>query len=348
MDLTIRSAEILKDKMPKVQRDCQSQVTDLINKLYSWRDESHRQMSDIISYHSRSIDEGFNNLFEEFSHLQAQVSTLRKERGFLLESVDNLNHQIGQMNDKVMLAEPEQDSVDLGASDVETPNIREEFVQPPSIRNESKDKVKAREIGYILEQCAKQQSKRNPTDDQNHFNDSTGNELDNADVNDGVKEENEDSSLAVGNAVELQDNKISTQQKLQNKRNSHGEDPKVKCEQCPFETSWKQALNRHIRNVHDRIRSHVCGECGYSFAEKSTLRHHVEGVHKKIRKHVCEECGFSATQKSNIRTHMRAVHSLGSEKTEKMFHCEDCNYFTKGIKNFRRHRESVHRLKIWA
>ena len=81
MDLTIRSAEILKDKMPKVQRDCQSQVTDLINKLYSWRDESHRQMSDIISYHSRSIDEGFNNLFEEFSHLQAQSQPYERRGG---------------------------------------------------------------------------------------------------------------------------------------------------------------------------------------------------------------------------------------------------------------------------
>ena len=210
MDLTINSAETFKDKMPKVQRDCQRQVTDLINKLCSWRDESHRQMSDIISYHSRSIDEGFNNLFEEFTHLQAQVSTLRKERGILLKSVDNLNQEIGQMNAKVLLAESEQDSVDLGAPDVDTPNIRN-FVQPPSIHNETEDIENSRAKEDILDQCAQQQSKKNPIDDQNilirYLNDSTGKEVDNVNANDSIQEENEESkpsSLAVGNATELQ------------------------------------------------------------------------------------------------------------------------------------------------
>ena len=93
--------------MTKGQTDCHRQVRGLIQKLSSWRDESHRQMSNILSSHIRSIDVGFNGLVEEFSDMQAQVLVLRKERNGLLETVDNLNNEIMQMGAKLTLAEHE-------------------------------------------------------------------------------------------------------------------------------------------------------------------------------------------------------------------------------------------------
>ena len=295
-------------------------------------------------------------MVEEFSDLQAEVSLLGKEKEVLLKTIDNLNHEIKEMNAKVLLAEPEKVSEDLGASDVGISHIKEEFVEPPRIHIETGDGDKSIEKGDILDQCAEQPSIRYPMDVQNNWNDSTVNELNNVYVNDKVnskmgkskmrQEENEESNLAICNAVELQDIKTSKKQKLPNKRYSLKGDTKLKCEQCPFETSWKQALNRHKKAVHDRIRNHVCGECGYSSSEMGTLRHHVEGVHEKIRKHVCEECGFAATQKSNLKSHKRSVHSLGSKKTDKKFQCRECSYITNRIDAFRRHRGSVHKLRI--
>ena len=99
------STEQFMHKMTSGQTNCQNQVRVLIQKLSSWRDESHRQMSNIVSSQSRSIDKGFNDLVEEFSDLQAQVSVLRKERTVLLETVDNLNNEIRQMGAKLNLAE---------------------------------------------------------------------------------------------------------------------------------------------------------------------------------------------------------------------------------------------------
>ena len=101
------STENLTHKMTKGQTDCHSQVRGLIQKLSSWRDESHRQMSNILSSHIRSIDVGFNGLVEEFSDMQAQVLVLRKERNGLLETVDNLNNEIMQMGAKLTLADLE-------------------------------------------------------------------------------------------------------------------------------------------------------------------------------------------------------------------------------------------------
>ena len=162
MDLTIKSSEILRDRMPEVQRDCQSQVTKLIDKLYSWRDESHRQMSEILDYHRKGIDESFNNLFEEFSHLHGQVSTLREERGKLLMSVDSLNKDIGKLNAKVLNTHAKQNSVVLGSS---PPTVREEPLEMLKIHKKVKNKDKGKDD--IMDQYSEPQRKVYPQDIKN-------------------------------------------------------------------------------------------------------------------------------------------------------------------------------------
>ena len=60
-------------------KKCQSEVRAVFEKLTSWRDDSHRQFSDIIKSHSSSISEGINDLVEEVSELKAELSVIRKE-----------------------------------------------------------------------------------------------------------------------------------------------------------------------------------------------------------------------------------------------------------------------------
>ena len=86
--------------MRKGQIDCQRQVRDLIEfacdlieQLSSLRDGPQKVLSDILSSHCMSIDNAFDNLVEEFSNLQVQVSELRKERTVLLETLDNLRNE---------------------------------------------------------------------------------------------------------------------------------------------------------------------------------------------------------------------------------------------------------------
>ena len=422
MDLTNNPAEILRYKMPEVQRDCQSQVTKLIEKLCSWRDESHRQMSDIISYHRNGIDESFNNLFEEFSHLQAQVSTLREERDILLKSEEN--HKTLKRNAKLGLADTDQAGIIFAAT---APDIKKELSRPLKVHDGTKNKdisvgkrvptdglaqqqnktypkdgqlshsfvnrlnywlghndKKTDEMtgfntdnprnqdvlvdttstnsetsgeekpiieGHILDDSTHEHGKAHSINEQYQINDATEMPLEKGDMRSRVKEENEQANHEMGDIIELQNSQSSKQSKLEKKRNNRGEkrlEKKVKCEQCPFVTVWKTALNRHIKTVHYKIRDHVCGFCGNSFAYKTTLQDHEAAIHTKVRKHVCKQCGFAAAQKSNIRTHMKAAHGFGYDESEQILHCDKCDYFTKGIKNLRRHRGSIHKVEAFA
>ena len=93
-------------------KDFQSEIRVLFEKLTSLREESHRQFSDIINSHGGSISDGINDLFAEVSNLQDELSVVRKERNVLLETVDNLNGEIRQLNSKLTMAhslpEPEE------------------------------------------------------------------------------------------------------------------------------------------------------------------------------------------------------------------------------------------------
>ena len=87
--------------MGAVQRDCQSMVDNLFEKLFSWREESHRQFSDIICSNRGIISEGINDLVKEVNELEGKLIVISKERKVLLETVDNLNGEIKKLNTKV-------------------------------------------------------------------------------------------------------------------------------------------------------------------------------------------------------------------------------------------------------
>ena len=112
--------------MPQAQDDCPSQVLDIIKELSVWKDESHKQMSIIMSSHSSIVNKGFNDIGLEFSNLQAKVTTLTKERSVLLNTIQNLNNQITQMGTKLRLTESE--AQDLDRSQTDDTGIEEECV----------------------------------------------------------------------------------------------------------------------------------------------------------------------------------------------------------------------------
>ena len=99
-------------KMSMAPQDCQREVRVVFEKLTSLREESHRQFSDIINSHSGSISKGINELVQEVSDLKAKLSVNSKATNVLLETIDNLNGEIRQLNSKLTivhtLPEPEE------------------------------------------------------------------------------------------------------------------------------------------------------------------------------------------------------------------------------------------------
>ena len=59
------------------QRDCQSEVRDVFEKLGSFRDESIRQLSSIINSHRSSISKGIDELVKEVGHKALDLGHLR-------------------------------------------------------------------------------------------------------------------------------------------------------------------------------------------------------------------------------------------------------------------------------
>ena len=43
------------------------------------------------------------------------------------------------------------------------------------------------------------------------------------------------------------------------------------------------ALKKHIRNVHEGLRSKVCNFCGKTFKESHHLKNHIKGVHEGLK-----------------------------------------------------------------
>ena len=149
----------LMQKMTQCQIDCHNQVRDLIQVLSSWQEEAHRQMSSILSSHSKQIDMGFNGLVEEFNDLHAQISVLREDRNGLLETVANLNDEIRQMGAKQNLGEHDVQEDDNFEVDIQ--EMKMEYVASLKIPDENVAGAKIVVSEDILEESLDKQDKRN-------------------------------------------------------------------------------------------------------------------------------------------------------------------------------------------
>ena len=368
-----------KSNMTKGQIDCQSQVKDLIEKLSSWRDESHRQMSDIISSHSGSINKGFNDLSEEFSDLKANVFILRKERNVLLETINNLNGEIRQMSARFPLAEPEDHKFDSSEEDIT--DIKEEWVESPRIHSEASNEEEYIDYGDISDERA-QHKNRYPTDDHA----SSGNELDDVDVNDSVHVDvtqvNDVGPMLEQGETQQNEGKCDKESTLK-PPNCTIESTEFVCKVCNFAFSTNENLEIHSKNIHSKLGLNVshednedskeggdlatidirmikdtkmsmhqklkcnrgdeklkCEQCPYQSLQKSALKRHIMAVHDKIRNHTCDECGYATSTKSTLKKHWDAVHNMGDKK----FKCENCPYSSAQRTNLKYHMISVHNM----
>ena len=53
------------------------------------------------------------------------------------------------------------------------------------------------------------------------------------------------------------------------------------CDQCKYSTSYKTALTRHIKTVHEKIRNLECEFCDHRFSQKGHLSVHLSSKHGK-------------------------------------------------------------------
>ena len=313
-------------------------------------------MSNIIISHIRSVGKGFNDLAEEFSDLQGQVSVLRTERNVLLETINNLNGEIRQMSAKLPLAEPEVQEFD--SSEVDITDVKEECVESLGIKSETEVGEKCIYYGDVLDESVKQKN-RYPID--NHV--SVVHEWDNVDDNNSVHiaQEKVVRSNLYQEETKQNQSKFSKKTILNPPKDTFNSEIFV-CKVCNFTFSTSKNLRIHMNNVHsnfeqskvskvdneesmeqvnavhDNARSHVCEECGYASLRKSMLKRHWDAVHNKgEKKHKCEKCPHSSASKCNLRVHINRVHDKIRNHA-----CNECEYTSLFKDSVKRHWDAVH------
>nr|XP_008196557.1 PREDICTED: zinc finger protein 335 [Tribolium castaneum] len=116
------------------------------------------------------------------------------------------------------------------------------------------------------------------------------------------------------------------------------------CSHCPYTTSWKSNLRKHIVSRHtssDQIKWLQCSQCSYRGKTRDYLKCHLIHVHNiSVKWYNCPQCPFKAKIKRLLDRHLTLTHT-DSEKIQ-WFQCEQCPYKARFSANLKQHKLSKH------
>ena len=80
---------------------------------------------------------------------------------------------------------------------------------------------------------------------------------------------------------------------------------------CPECNTLVRNIDEHMRNIHtlDKDKAFVCKDCGKGFILRKCLDKHIMNVHLKLRPYNCRYgCEFAYNDSSNRNAHERKTH----------------------------------------
>ena len=82
------------------------------------------------------------------------------------------------------------------------------------------------------------------------------------------------------------------------------------CTVCRKEFATKWSLNRHISEIHEKVKEFECQEndCDAIFSQKQALDKHIKTVHQGEKIFQCSYCDKLCTQTGNLKQHIDTVH----------------------------------------
>ena len=370
------------DKVPAQEHheDYQNEAREVFQKLCLWREESHKQLSDIIDAHNTSLIKGINDLVERVDELQTELMVIKKERNVLLETVDHLNIEIRHHGAQIPNADPpdkhsQHDIQAMDSSEVEVPNTIVQDIESQIIKDEPdyEDSLEHNQSDQnIIEHSNNHATSDGRTEVPGTYDDQRRTKKDGTKSKDGTSNQKKDAYQA------------------HNPRKGNEE---FVCPECSFAFSTSYNLRVHLKNVHptmevveeipsddDLLREHSdpprtedkvaltemkiasedslletnkrlnknerfrCEQCPYGASRRCDLNRHIKVVHDKIRNHACEECDYTTSSKGDLDRHRRTMH-----KRMKNHACEECDYTASDKGNLNKHIKAVHdRIKNHA
>ena len=251
-----------------------------------------------------SIDNAFDNLVEEFSNLQVQVSELRKERTVLLETLDNLR------NESLHSVKLPSNSADL---EVQENDSFEDTIPAIKLNSVEENAVYTDDEDPLHPVLVKSRTKREHGD-----------------------ESMEQSNHSIQENVKVKVAKMTMIQKFWDKGSRH---MTYTCEECGYASPRKSMVRRHWDSVHNKgMKKYKCQHCTYSAAQTGQLKSHMITVHKMGDIFKCEKCPYSSTRGDMLKRHWDALHNMGNKR----FKCEECPFSSAEKQRLKEHIVSVH------
>ena len=315
----------LDDQNSTIQKDSLSEVGEFFQNLTSWskeRAESQRQLDSLVSLYNCSFYKCINGLIEEVGDLKAKHSAIVKERDNLHKTVIKQSNEIGQLKAKLPTVQilpdaeenPEQETQGADSQNSHIP--KEEHHDNEEHVEKRNDKVSCQVSSF---EETMENEKKNPINTQNNLDLS----LFNMSSDGNVKHKKD---------VFMKD-EITKEQPILDKET----DKNFKCDRCPYETTLKGHLVRHI----SRHKSHFCDQCPYTATAKPKLKEHMKEVHfrsSEEKQFQCEQCPFKSKQKRALITHVKKIH-LGKKHK---FECEQCPFQANQKESLLTHIVLVH------
>ena len=118
---------------------------------------------------------------------------------------------------------------------------------------------------------------------------------------------------------------------------AHNNDSCFKCNLCDYQGNRKDALNSHIRIVHEGVK-YPCPHCTFQGRYKSTLDTHLRVAHSMTLQHECPHCDYSSDNPNTLRMHIQRKH----EADEESFLCPHCGHQASDSNNLKQHIQVVH------
>merc|ERR1711981_500053 len=96
-------------------------------------------------------------------------------------------------------------------------------------------------------------------------------------------------------------------------------------------------LKRHVKTIHEEIKSHRCQICGVKFGQSGHLKVHVKTVHEGIKDYQCQMCDHKFSRSGHLKDHVKVVH-----EGIKNHQCQICDQKFGQSGYLKRHVKRVH------
>ena len=84
-------------------------------------------------------------------------------------------------------------------------------------------------------------------------------------------------------------------------------DMRYSCQQCPCTFVSMGGLNRHVRNIHQKLVKFRCQTCGKGYEGRRNYHDHM-ATHAGVKRNVCMICQAQFTFKRGLKVHVMRFH----------------------------------------